>query len=66
MSAKRQAHVAVILHDFTARGHRAEHDVWFIDLRQSLVLTRCGGCEEGKGFISQRFDRPKRFTPDKT
>ena len=58
--------MAVILHDLTARGHRAERDDGFVNLGHRLVLASGGGCEEREGLVAQRLDRPKRFAPDKT
>ena len=57
--------MAVILHDLTARSHRAERDDWFVNLRRSLVLASCRGCEERQLLVAKRLDRPKRFAPDK-
>jgi hypothetical protein len=64
--AERQTHMAVILHDLTARAHRAERDYGFFNLDRRLVLPSCGGCEEREGFVAKRLDRPKRFAPDET
>jgi hypothetical protein len=50
----------------TARGHRAERDYGFFNLRRRLVLASCGRCEEREGFVAKRLDRPKRFAPDET
>jgi hypothetical protein len=64
--AERQTHMAVILHHFTACGHRAECDYGFFNLGRGLVLASCGRCEEREGFVAKRLDCPKGFAPDKT
>jgi hypothetical protein len=66
MPAQRQTHMAVILHDLTARGHRAQRDYGFFNLSHRLVLASSGRCEERKGLVPKRLDRPKRLTPDET
>ena len=66
MSAERQTHMAVVLHDLAAGGHQAERGFGFIDFRNSLVLDSCSRREQREVFVAKRLDRPKGFAPDET
>src|SRR6202044_2629096 len=63
MSAERQTHMAVVLHDLAAGGHQAERGFGFIDFRNSLVLDSCSRREQREEFVAKRLDRPKGFAP---